>query len=106
RRSADSLAIAEVMAPYELAKSGRQDVVCEVADEQRAQHRHVPNRMDRRDETLPAPSAKEQIDDLKAEHDGQPAEACATEQLDGPSNVDLAADHDDRHGRHDDADDA
>ena len=79
RRPADALALAQGVAPIQLAEPRRQDVVGEVADVRVAEHPPVRQRRDRREQGPPARAARPDVDGRRHQHHARsrPATPCA-----------------------------
>src|ERR1019366_5390156 len=106
RRPADPLAVAQVVAPDELAQASRQDVVGEVANEQVAQDRAVVNALDRQDQPLPAQGPDQDVARQADEADQEPGRIGTSDDCPGPAQADLPQHDPDREDRDRQADPA
>ena len=104
RAAADALAVAQVVAPNQLAEAGRQDVVGEVADEHigaQAAERHAA---DRPDQDLPAQRPEDQVRHDARDRKKQPCGPGAAEQIGGLAQVHFPQNEVDASQRDEDAD--
>ena len=96
RRPAHALALAERVAPVQLAEARRQDVVGEVADVRVAEHGPVGQRRDRRQEGPPASAPRTDVDEAGDQHHPDPGRRRRGQDPERRLDVDRADEDPDR----------
>ena len=98
--AADSLSVPQVVAPNQLAETGRQDVVGQIADEHVATQTPQGHGLDRGDEGLPAQRPEEEIGGHADQRQSEPRQpgaaqkACRLAQVHAPQDQIEADDRD------------
>ena len=100
----DVLALAQRVAPVQLAEPRRQDVVGEIADVRVAEDAPVRQRRDRREEGAPASTARADVDRRRHEHHGDPGRRRRPQDIERGGEVDRLDQDPDRDDADRDAD--
>ena len=106
RRPADALAVTQVVAPDQLAEARREHVVGGVSDRQVGEHARHPDEVDRSQQSLPAPRAKDQVGRRHPDHEGNPTGVGRRQDVGRAGQVDLAQDEGERRDRDGNSDQA